>query len=118
MLLKDMSPPLPRPPKEPPRPLRQPKEPREPLVYQPHHRRIFLRAPSKAIRERHKSARIALIRRREELQMSRPELAGRINVCRHYVFSIETGNRNPSLALMQRWARALGGAPLEIFTAM
>lgn len=80
----------------------------------PEHDRIEERAPTKRIRARHKGARIALIRAREEIGKSRPQLARQLRICRHYLFSVETGKRKPSYDLMTRWARALD-KPLTIF---
>lgn len=85
------------------------------IYQQPYHRRVFERAPAKYIRERHKCARIGLIRRREDMDLTRPELASKIGIGREYVFAVETGSRNPSLDLMERWSRALGNAPLDLF---
>ena len=82
---------------------------------QSHHKRIFDRATARQIRERHAGARIDLIRKREDMELSRPALAAKIGVCRHFIFAVETGKRNPSLEIMERWSRELGGAPFDIF---
>ena len=62
--------------------------------------------------------RIQLIRARERLGLTRPQLAKKIGASRASVFRIETGVGHPSLALMQRWIKALGaGVSLDLFRA-
>jgi DNA-binding XRE family transcriptional regulator len=62
------------------------------------------------------SGRPGLVRARRHLGLSRAELAKQIGVRRETVFSVETGLRDPSLAVMTRWAEALGpGVTLDIF---
>ena len=64
------------------------------------------------------AARKALIKAREERGFSRPELAEKVGVTRHYIHYVETGIRNPSLAVMHRWVKALGfEASLDLFRA-
>ena len=48
-----------------------------------------------------------LIAARERAGLSRAALAGLIGVNRSHVHHVETGVRNPSIALMRRWAVAL-----------
>jgi transcriptional regulator with XRE-family HTH domain len=60
--------------------------------------------------------RTLLIAVREGLRLTRPELAKMIGTSRGNIYRIEIGERHPSLALMQRWVKALGdGATLELF---
>ena len=62
------------------------------------------------------SRRDELIAARERAGMSRAALAGLIGVNRSHVHHVETGVRNPSIALMRRWAVALK-ASSPIWTA-
>ena len=48
-----------------------------------------------------------LIAARERAGMSRAALAGLIGCNRSHVHHVETGVRNPSVALMRRWGMAL-----------
>jgi transcriptional regulator with XRE-family HTH domain len=60
--------------------------------------------------------RSELIRARELLGLSRPELAKKIGIHRSVVFKVEMGSRAPSLELMTRWTKALGRfGTLELF---
>ena len=52
--------------------------------------------------------RTELIRARERLNLTRPEFAKRAGISRHYVFYVETGRRNPSFLVINRWLEALG----------
>jgi transcriptional regulator with XRE-family HTH domain len=61
--------------------------------------------------------RTELINARERLGLTRRQLAEAIGSSRPNIFRIEIGERHPSLALMQRWAAALGGVPMELFRA-
>lgn len=45
--------------------------------------------------------------RREELGLSRPELARRLRITRAHVWRVETGVQPLSLRSLPRWARAL-----------
>ena len=57
-----------------------------------------------------------LIRAREQLGLQRPEFAKAIKASRHFVFSVETGLRDPSLEIVRRWVEALGpGATMDLF---
>ena len=57
-----------------------------------------------------------LIRAREQLGLARPEFAKAIKVSRHFVYSVETGLRDPSLEIVRRWVEALGpGATMDLF---
>jgi transcriptional regulator with XRE-family HTH domain len=51
--------------------------------------------------------RESLIAARKEAGLSRSALAALIGVNRSHVHHVETGIRNPSVALMRRWAIAL-----------
>jgi DNA-binding XRE family transcriptional regulator len=64
--------------------------------------------------QRHPTARIRLIRAREDAGLTRPELAERLGVSRFFVFSVETGRRKTRLDMMQAWAEILD-IPLEFF---
>ena len=71
---------------------------------------------AKLLRARHRAVRIPLIRARERIEKSRPQLADEIGVSRTYLFAVETGGRDPSLATMDRWIKALGpGASMDLF---
>jgi DNA-binding XRE family transcriptional regulator len=71
---------------------------------------------AKLLRARHRAVRIPLIRAREKMEKSRPQLAAEIGVSRTYLFAVETGLRDPSLATMDKWIRALGpGASMDLF---
>lgn len=60
--------------------------------------------------------RTQLIRLRERRGLSGPQLAKKIGASRTNVYRIEAGVSHPSLALMQKWIKALGpGATLEMF---
>jgi DNA-binding XRE family transcriptional regulator len=60
--------------------------------------------------------RMQLIRARERLGLFQHELARKIGASPVTVSRVETGVRHPSLALMQRWAKALGpDVSLDIF---
>jgi transcriptional regulator with XRE-family HTH domain len=60
--------------------------------------------------------RKALIKERELRGWTRPVLAKKMRASRHYIHSVEVGLRNPSLAMMHRWVKALGGgASLDLF---
>jgi transcriptional regulator with XRE-family HTH domain len=52
--------------------------------------------------------RTTLIRARELLGLTRPELAKRVGITREFVYCVESGQRDPSLPTMQRWVKALG----------
>jgi DNA-binding XRE family transcriptional regulator len=73
-------------------------------------------APAADIRARYPAARIHLIRAREQVRLSRPDLARLLGLSRFFVFSVEVGWRNPRFELMQLWAQALN-APLDIFVS-
>ena len=62
------------------------------------------------------SRRDELIAARERAGLSRAALAGLLGVNRSHIHHIETGVRNPSVALMRRWAVALK-ADSPIWTA-
>jgi transcriptional regulator with XRE-family HTH domain len=64
--------------------------------------------------QRHPTARVRLIRAREDAGMSRLELAERLGVSRFFVFSVEIGRRKTRLDTMQAWAEILE-IPLEFF---
>jgi transcriptional regulator with XRE-family HTH domain len=51
--------------------------------------------------------RESLIAARKEAGLSRPALAKVLGICRSHVHHCEIGVRNPSPALMRRWAIAL-----------
>lgn len=55
----------------------------------------------------YESQRTLLIQARERRGMSRDALADSLKLSRHYVFRVEMGLRNPSHAVMVRWAKAL-----------
>jgi DNA-binding XRE family transcriptional regulator len=59
--------------------------------------------------------RSKLIRAREYLGMTRPQLAKKLGASRQNIYRIEIGVAHPSLALMQRWAKALPGVSMEFF---
>ena len=62
--------------------------------------------------------RTQLIRARERLGLTRPQLAKKIGASRANVYRVEIGVSHPSLALMQRWTKALGpGVSMELFWA-
>ena len=74
------------------------------------------RVDAHLLRARHKRVRIALIRARESQEKSRPQFAREIGSSRHFVFNVEMGSRNPSIATMQKWLAALGpGASMDLF---
>ena len=57
-----------------------------------------------------------LIQAREHRGWMQKDLAGRIGTNAGTISRVESGVREPSLALMQRWAKALGpGVTLDIF---
>ncbi|WP_414733400.1 helix-turn-helix transcriptional regulator [Acetobacterium carbinolicum] len=49
-----------------------------------------------------------LIEYREKMKLSQSDLAGKVNVTREYISMIETGNRNPSVAVAKKIGKALG----------
>jgi transcriptional regulator with XRE-family HTH domain len=53
------------------------------------------------------TTRESLIAAREQAGLSRGALARMLGVTRHHVSHVEMGRRNPSVALMRRWAVAL-----------
>jgi DNA-binding XRE family transcriptional regulator len=61
--------------------------------------------------------RTDLIRARERLGLGSTALAYRIGVAKSTVSRIEAGISHPSLALMQKWVKALPGATMEMFAA-
>jgi transcriptional regulator with XRE-family HTH domain len=62
--------------------------------------------------------RTELIRARELLGLNGSQLAERLGVVKSTVYRIEAGISHPSLAMMQRWVKALGpGVSMEIFRA-
>lgn len=68
------------------------------------------------LRTRHRFVRIPLIRAREKQEKTRPQLAREVGISRHYCFAVETGLRDPSIQIMQRWLRALGpGHTMDLF---
>jgi transcriptional regulator with XRE-family HTH domain len=52
--------------------------------------------------------RTQLIRARQALGLNRRQLADKIGLTRQYLYCIERGLRDPTLAIMQRWVEALG----------
>lgn len=95
-------------------------------VVEGHHRRPPGSAPgtkpfigpteAALLRTRHRLARIPLIRAREKQEKTRPQLAREIGISRHYCFAVETGIRDPSIPIMQRWLGALGpGHTMDLF---
>ena len=67
-------------------------------------------------RQRLYDQRKGLIRARELMGMSRPELAERLGFSKHFVFAVESGIRSPCLKNMRRWVDALGHyGTLELF---
>jgi len=71
---------------------------------------------AKEIRARHPRARVGLIRAREDMGMTRPELGEKIGLCRSSVFKHEIGQSTPSIEHMVKWVEALGpGAGLDLF---
>jgi DNA-binding XRE family transcriptional regulator len=64
--------------------------------------------------------RTKLIQARERLGLNRVEFAKKVGTSRVNVYRIEIGVSHPSLALMQRWVKALKlgpGVSLEMFWA-
>jgi transcriptional regulator with XRE-family HTH domain len=62
------------------------------------------------------SKRTDLIRARERLLLTRPQLAKRLGIGRVAVYRVEEGMRDPSAALMRRWVKKLGpGASMDLF---
>jgi transcriptional regulator with XRE-family HTH domain len=60
--------------------------------------------------------RTALIRARENLGLDRDQFAEMMGFNSIYVYKVETGRQDPSLAVMLRWIKALGpGATLDLF---
>lgn len=57
-----------------------------------------------------------LRRAREERGWSQEEFADRANIHRTYVSDIERGARNPTIAVVERLARALGIGAADLFT--
>lgn len=58
----------------------------------------------------------ATVRRfREASGLSQEELAARAAIHRTYIGGIERGERNPTLLMIHRLARALGITPSELF---
>lgn len=66
---------------------------------------------TKELLARHPLARLNLIRSREKIGKTRAELGQELGLERPRFFALETGTRNPSLALMRQWAQALGETP-------
>jgi transcriptional regulator with XRE-family HTH domain len=52
---------------------------------------------------------------REDLGMQRTVLARRVGVAENTIYRIETGERMPSVALIERMARELRTEPAEFF---
>jgi transcriptional regulator with XRE-family HTH domain len=62
------------------------------------------------------SDRVDLIAARERLGLSRRELGKAIGVVYPMIFRVETGQQDPSLAVMRRWVEALGpSVTLDLF---
>lgn len=63
--------------------------------------------------------RTALIEDRQRRGLSRSQLAQRMGgVSRHYIYTVELGQRDPSFEFMKRWVKALGpDASLDLFGA-
>lgn len=61
--------------------------------------------------------RTQLIKARERLGWNGAELADRIGINKSTVYRIEGGVSHPSLAMMQKWVKALPGATMEMFWA-
>jgi DNA-binding XRE family transcriptional regulator len=62
--------------------------------------------------------RAQLIRARKRVGRSGVPLAKKLRVAKSTVYRIEAGLSHPSLALMQRWTKALGpGASMDLFWA-
>ena len=61
-------------------------------------------------------ARTRLREAREALNLTQEELAKRLGITRLGVLNIEVGRRNPSHALMIRWAQELD-VSIELFAA-
>ena len=60
--------------------------------------------------------RVLLIQAREHLGWRQKDLAEKIGTNAGTISRVESGVREPGLALMQRWAKALGpGVSLDIF---
>jgi transcriptional regulator with XRE-family HTH domain len=60
-------------------------------------------------------SRRALIQAREKLGMTRAELAAELGVERTVIHRVEGGDRDTTVALMRRWADALGGVSFDLF---
>ena len=57
-----------------------------------------------------------LIKAREARGLNRRQFALVMGGSRNFVHEVEKGNRDPSLAYMHRWVKALGGdASLDLF---
>jgi predicted transcriptional regulator len=64
----------------------------------------------------HPRARTALIRARERLGLSRPQLAEMVSVDRTVIYKVEVGIQDTGMGIMRRWIDALGpGATLDLF---
>jgi ribosome-binding protein aMBF1 (putative translation factor) len=61
--------------------------------------------------------RTQLVKARERLGWSGAQLAKKIGTNKSTVYRIEAGIGHPSLALMQKWVKALPGANMEMFRA-
>jgi DNA-binding XRE family transcriptional regulator len=62
--------------------------------------------------------RTQLIRARKRVGRSGVQLAKKLRVAKSTVYRIEAGLSHPSLALMQRWIKALGpGVSMDLFGA-
>ena len=61
--------------------------------------------------------RTQLINARERLGWNGAELADRIGINKSTVYRIEGGVSHPSLAMMQKWVKALPGSNMEMFRA-
>jgi transcriptional regulator with XRE-family HTH domain len=57
-----------------------------------------------------------LVKARERLGMTRPQLAAKLGLARSYVYKIEIGDINPGVATIVEWLKALGPeASIDLF---
>jgi transcriptional regulator with XRE-family HTH domain len=65
---------------------------------------------------RRQPTRPKLVKAREKLGMTRPQLAAKMGRARSYIYKIEIGDKNPGIATIVDWLEALGpGATMELF---
>jgi transcriptional regulator with XRE-family HTH domain len=67
-------------------------------------------------RRHRNSTRLQLIKARERIGLTRPQLAKKMGQARSYIYKVEVGDNNPGVATILRWLAVLGPeASVELF---